>query len=404
MARWLAAVLAGGWIVAAGAASAQAADRGVRIGVLTDLSGAYSETNGQGDVIAAQMAIDDFGGKVLGKPIELISGDHLNKADVGAGIARKWFDVDGVDAIVDVPNSAVALAVNQVAREKKKVFLATGAATPDLTGKACSPTTVHWTYDTWMLAHGTGGAIVRNGGDTWFFLTADYAFGHALEHDTGEVVEASGGKVLGAVRAPLNTSDFSSFLLQAQASKAKVVGLANAGTDTINSIKQAQEFGIVAHGQKLAGLLVTITDVKALGLNAAQGLTFTTPFYWDVNDATRAWSRRFAERANGKLPNMMDAGAYSAVLHYLKAIAASGTDDGPTVVARMKAMPTDDPVFGKGEVRPDGREIHPVYLVEVKKPAESTGPWDLAWIRRTIPAQQAFRPLSESACPLLQRN
>jgi branched-chain amino acid transport system substrate-binding protein len=301
-----------------------------------------------------------------------------------------------------VPTSSVALAVNQITKDKGKAFISSGAATSDLTGKACSPNTIHWTYDTWMLANGTGSAIVKTGGDSWFFLTADYAFGHALERDTTAAVQKAGGKVIGGVRHPFPGQDFSSFLLQAQSSKAKVIGLANAGGDTINSIKQASEFGIVKGGQSLAGMLVFITDVHALGLNTAQGLVFTETFYWDLNDQTRAWSKRFAAANGGKYPSMVQAGVYSSVLHYLKAVEAAKTDDGSKIIAQMKAMPTDDPLFGKGSIRADGRKIHPAYLVEVKKPAESKGPYDYYKIRATIPADQAFRPLNQGDCPLVK--
>jgi branched-chain amino acid transport system substrate-binding protein len=334
----------------------------------------------------------------------VISGDHQNKADIGTQLANQWYDVEKVDMIADVPNSGVALAISQVTRDKNKVFVASGPASSDLTGPKCSPNTVHWTYDTWMLANGTGKAVVKTGGDTWFFLTSDYAFGHALERDTAAVVEKNGGKVLGKVRHPINTNDFSSFLLQAQASKAKVIGLANAGGDTINSIKQASEFGIVKGGQSLAGLLVFATDVNALGLATAQGLVLTETFYWDLNDATRAWTKRWhAERnAPGKYPAMNQAGVYAGTLHYLKAVIAlkSGAD-GKAVVAKMKEMPTDDPLFGKGTIRADGRKLHPAYLFEVKKPDESKYPGDFYKLRATIPANEAFRPLNEGNCPLV---
>jgi branched-chain amino acid transport system substrate-binding protein len=334
--------------------------------------------------------------------VEVISADHQNKPEVGSAIARQWYDVDKVDVIVDVPTSSVALAINQVTRDKNKAFLVSGAATSDLTGKACSPNTIHWTYDTWMLAHGTGSAIVQTGGKSWFFLTADYAFGHALERDTEEVVVKSGGKVLGKVRHPLNAQDFSSFLLQAQTSKAQIIGLANAGGDTINSIKQASEFGIVEGGQGLAGMLVFISDIHALGLKTAQGLIFTETFYWDRNDASRAFAKRFAPQYKGNMPTMVQAGVYSAVLHYLKAVEALKSDDGPKVIAKMKEMPTDDALFGKGRIRQDGRKIHDAYLVEVKRPAESKYPWDYYKIRATIPAEQAFRPEKEGGCPLVK--
>jgi len=330
-----------------------------------------------------------------------VFADHQNKPDIGTSLARQWLERDGVDVIVDVPTSSVALAINEVVREKNSVFLVSGAATADLTGKACSPNTVHWTYDTWALANGTGKSVVKAGGDSWFFLTADYAFGHALERDVSNVVKANGGQVLGVVRHPLNTPDFSSFLLQAQGSKAKIIGLANAGGDTINSIKQSTEFGLVKGGQKLAGLLVFVSDVHALGLQAAQGLQLTEAFYWDLNDQTRAWSRRFAEKHGGKMPTMVHAGVYSAVLHYLKALAQVNSDgDGKALVAKMKALPTDDGLFGQGTIRADGRKIHPMYLFEVKTPADSKGAWDYYKLVDTIPAAAAFRPLDQGECAL----
>ena len=388
---------------AGGAAQAQISGNVVKIGVMNDMSGVYADIGGPGSVVAAKMAVEDFQKtSKAGLKVEIVSADHQNKPDVGSTIARQWYDTDGVDAIADVPTSSVALAVSQVTRDKGKAFLATGPATADLTGKACSPNTVHWLYDTWMLANGTGSAIVKTGGDTWFFLTADYAFGHALERDTEAVVLKAGGKVLGKVRHPLATQDFSSFLLQAQASKAKVIGLANAGGDTINSIKQAAEFGIVKGGQSLAGLLVFLTDVHGLGLQTAQGLIVTETFYWDLNDQTRAWSKRFAAANGGKYPSMDHAGVYAVVLHYLKAVEAAKTDDGTKVVAKMKELPTDDPLFGKGTIRQDGRKIHPAYLFEVKKPSESKGPYDYYKLRATIPADQAFRPLAEGGCPLVK--
>jgi branched-chain amino acid transport system substrate-binding protein len=388
--------------LAAGVAAAQVSDGVVKIGVMNDMSGLYADLSGPGSVLAARMAVEDFGAASKGIKVEILSADHQNKPDVGSTIARTWYDVDKVDVIVDVPTSSVALAVNQLTRDKGKAFLNSGAASSDLTGKACSPNTIHWTYDTWMLANGTGSAIVKTGGDSWFFLTADYAFGHALERDTEAVVLKNGGKVLGKVRHPFPGSDFSSFLLQAQASKAKIIGLANAGGDTINSIKQAAEFGITRGGQNLAGLLVFLTDVHGLGLNTAQGLIFTETFYWDLNDATRAWTKRFVAANNGKYPTMVQAGVYSAVLHYLKAVEAGKTDDGTKVIAQMKSMPTDDPLFGKGSIRADGRKLHPAYLVEVKKPAESKGPYDYYKIRATIPADQAFRPINQGDCPLVK--
>jgi branched-chain amino acid transport system substrate-binding protein len=394
--------LAIGALFAVGAAQAQISDGVVKIGVLSDMSSLYADLDGNGSIVAAQMAAEDFGAAAKGIKVEIISADHQNKPDVGSAVARQWFDTDKVDLITGTTNSGVALAVNQVTKDKAKAFIVSGAASSDLTGKACSPNTIHWTYDTWMLANGTGSAIVKTGGDSWFFITADYAFGHALERDSEAVVLKSGGKVLGKVRAPLNTQDFSSYLLQAQASKAKIIGLANAGGDTRNSIKQAAEFGIVKGGQNLAGLLVFIQDVHAMGLNTAQGLIFTETFYWDMNDQTRAFTRRFIQRNKGIYPSMIHAGVYSGVLHYLKAIEALKSDDGTKVIAKMKEMPTDDPLFGKGTVRADGRKIHPAYLFEIKKPSESKGEWDLYKTRATIPADQAFRPLKDGECPLVK--
>ena len=385
----------------AGVAQAQVSDGVIKIGVLTDMSSLYTDLSGKGSELAARMAVEDFGAARKGMKVEIVSADHQNKPDVGSSIVRQWYDVDKVDVIVDVPNSGVALAVNQITRDKGKAFLVSGAASADLTGKACSPNTIHWAYDTWMLANGTGNAIVKTGGDSWFFLTADYAFGHALERDTEAVVLKNGGKVLGKVRHPLNNQDFSSFLLQAQASKAKIIGMANAGGDTTNTIKQAAEFGIVKAGQSLAGLLVFITDVHALGLPIAQGLIFTETFYWDANDSTRAFAKRFVEANRGIHPTMIHAGVYSSVLHYLKAVEAGKTDDGTKTIAKMKEMPTDDTLFGKGSIRKDGRKLHPAYLVEVKKPSESKGPWDYHKIRATIPADQAFRPMADGGCPLV---
>ncbi len=388
--------------LAATAAQAQVSDGVIKIGVLSDMSSLYSDIGGPGSVVAARMAVEDFGAAKKGMKVEIVSADHQNKPDVGSGIARQWYDSDKVDAIFDVPTSSVALAVNEVTREKKKAFIISGAASSDLSGKACSPNSVHWTYDTWMLANGTGSAIVKTGGDSWFFITSDYAFGHALERDTEAVVLKNGAKVLGKVRHPLNTQDFSSFLLQAQSSKAKIIGLANAGGDTTNAIKQAAEFGIVKGGQNLAGLLVFISDIHGLGLNTAQGLIFTESFYWDLNEGTRAFAKRFAALNNGKYPTMVQAGVYSGMLHYLKAIEAAKTDDGTKVVAKMKEMPTDDPLFGKGRIRADGRKIHPAYLVEVKKPSESKGPYDYYKVRSTIPAEQAFRPEKDGGCALVK--
>ncbi len=393
--------LAAAVALAAGTAQAQVSDGVIKIGVLTDMSSLYTDLAGAGSVVAAKMAVEDFGAAAKGMKVEIVSADHQNKPDVGSAIARQWYDADKVDVIVDVPNSGVALAVNEVTREKNKVFLVSGAASSALTGDKCSPNTIHWTYDTWALANGTGRAIVKTGGDTWFFITADYAFGHQLEADTSAVVKEMGGKVLGAVRAPLNTPDFSSFLLQAQASKAKIVGLANAGGDTVNSIKQASEFGIVKGGQNLAGLLVFLTDVHSLGLPVAQGLIFTEAWYWDMNDANRAFAAKFAPQDKGIHPTMIHAGVYSAVTHYLKAIEQAKNDtDGKAVVAKMKSMPTDDKLFGKGTIRADGRHIHDMYLFEVKKPDESKKPWDYYKLRATIPAAEAFRPVDKGNCPL----
>ncbi|HET9902882.1 MAG TPA: ABC transporter substrate-binding protein [Xanthobacteraceae bacterium] len=386
-----------------GGAHAQFSDGVIKIGVLNDMSGLYADVSGPGAVAAAKMAVEDFGAEKKGMKVEIVSADHQNKPDIGSNIARTWFDVDKVDLIVDVPTSSVALAITQVAKDKNKVFIGSGPAASDLTGAACNANFVHWTYDTWALANGTGKAIVKTGGDTWFFLTADYAFGHALERDTAAVVKENGGKVLGAVRHPFPGTDFSSFLLQAQASKAKIIGLANAGGDTINSIKQAAEFGITKSGQNLAGLLVFITDVHSLGLETAQGLIFTTAYYWDRNDQSRAFAKRFAPQYKGNMPTMVQAGVYASVLHYLKAVEALKSDaDGKAVVAKMKEIPTDDPLFGKGTVRADGRKIHDMYLVEVKKPSESKGAWDYLKIRATIPAAEAFRPLNEGKCPLVK--
>ncbi len=392
--------------IVASLGAARADDKVVKIGVLTDLSGLYADATGPGSVLAAEMAVEDSGLAGKGWKIDVLSGDHQNKPDVGAGIAKKWFDEDKVDVVADVPNSGVGLAVAAIVKEKNGVYLNSGAASPDLTGKACTPNTVHWTYDTYMLAHGTGAAVVKAGGDTWFFLTADYAFGKALQRDTSAVIEANGGKVLGSVNAPLNTPDFSSFLLQAQASKAKVIGLANAGGDTDNAIKQAHEFGIVAGGQKLAALLLFISDINALGLEVAQGLEFTETFYWDMGDGTRAFSKRFsASMKNHAMPTEIQAGVYAAVLHYLKTLEVMGGNphDGAKVVAKMKEIPTDDPLFGKGYIRADGRVIHNAYLFEVKAPAESKYPWDYYKLIGTIPGDKAFRPLADGDCPLVKK-
>ncbi|WP_158813550.1 ABC transporter substrate-binding protein [Methylocapsa sp. S129] len=381
-------------------------DKVVKIGSLSDQASLYADVGGPGSTLAAQMAVEDSGLLKKGWTIDVATGDHQNKPDIGVGIARKWFDEDKMDVIVDVPNSGVGLAVAAVVKEKNGVYLNSGAASSDLTGKACTPNTVHWAYDTYALANGTGKAVVKAGGDSWFFLTADYAFGHALQRDTTAVVEANGGKVIGSVNVPLNTPDFSSFLLQAQSSKAKIIGLANAGGDTSNSIKQAHEFGITAGGQKLAALLLFISDVNALGLDIAQGLQFTETFYWDMNEGTRAFSNRFSERMkNHAKPTMVQAGVYASLIHYFKALDALGGNphDGAKVVAKMKEMPTDDPLFGKGVIRADGRTIHPAYLFEVKTPAESKYPWDYYKLIATIPADEAFRPLEQSECPLVKK-
>ena len=384
--------------------TAHAQQTTVKIGVMSDMSSLYSDIGGAGSVAAAKLAIADFAKDNPNVKVDLVSADHQNKADVGTGVVNKWYDTENVDLVIDVPNSGVALAVSQIAATKNKVFIVSGAAASDLTGPKCNANTVHWTYDTWMLANGTGKALVKTGGDSWFFLTADYAFDHALERDTAAAVVANGGKVLGQVRHPLNTNDFSSFLLQAQTSKAKIIGLANAGGDTINSIKAGAEFGIVKGGQKFAGLLVFASDVNALGLQTAQGLTLTETWYWDLNDTNRAWTKRWqTERAAaGKFPTMVQAGVYSGVTHYLKAVAAlkSGAD-GKAVVAEMKRTPTDDPLFGKGTIRADGRKIHDAYLLEVKAPAQSKHPGDFYNVKATIPAAEAFRPLKDGGCPLV---
>ncbi|QPF87657.1 ABC transporter substrate-binding protein [Bradyrhizobium genosp. L] len=388
------------------AAPAFAQDKNVKIGVLNDMSGLYADIGGPNSVAAANMAVEDSGMLAKGWKIEVVSGDHQNKPDVGVNIARNWIDNEKVDMITDTPNSGVALAVSNLAKEKNSIVLNSGAATADLTGKACNANTISYTFDTYMLANGTGKALTKAGGDSWFFLTADYAFGHALERDTSAVVSANGGKVLGGVKHPLNTADFSSFLLQAQASKAKIIGLANAGGDTTNAIKQASEFGITAGGQKLAALLLFVNDVHALGLKIAQGLTFTESFYWDMNDQTRAWSKRFQARSpKGSMPSMTVAGVYAGVLHYLKALDAMGGNphDGAKVVAKMKEIPTDDPLFGKGPLRIDGRRIIPAYLFEVKKPEESKYPWDYYKLIATISPEDAAKPLEASDCPLVKK-
>jgi len=389
-----------------GIAPAKADDKVAKIGVLTDMSSLYADINGPNTVVAIKMAVEDSGLLAKGWKIDVIGGDHQNKPDVGVGIARQWIDTEKVDVVADTPNSGVALAISNLVKEKNSILLNSAAASADLTGKACNANTISYTYDTYMLAHGTGEALTKAGGDTWFFLAADYAFGAALERDTSAVVVANGGKVLGDIKHPLNTSDFSSFLLQAQSSKAKVIGLANAGGDTTNSIKQASEFGITAGGQKLAGLLLTLIDVHSLGLKTAQGLTFTESFYWDLNDSTRAWSKRFAEKVNNHaMPSMNQAGSYAAVLHYLKALEALGGNphDGAKVVAKMKEIPTDDPVFGKASLRADGRHLIPAYLFEVKKPEESKYPWDYYRLVATISPDDAAKPLALSECPLVKK-
>lgn len=374
----------------------------VKIGVLNDRSGIYADIAGEGSVIAARMAVEDYKAAEKGINVDIVSADHQNKPDVGSNIARQWYDTENVDVIADVPTSSVGLAINEITKEKNKIFLASGPASSDLTGKACSPNTVHWTYDTWALAHGTGSAMVKQGGDTWFFVTADYAFGHALERDTAAVVEAAGGKVLGAVRHPFPGQDFSSFLLQAQGSGAKVIGIANAGGDTINTVKQAAEFGITQGGQALASLLMFINDVHALGLQTAQGLVLTSAFYWDLNDQTREWSARFQQQNDGQKPSMIEAGVYASVLHYLKAVDALDDKDPAKVMEWMKSNPTEDPLFGKGEIRVDGRHVHDMYLFRVKKPEDSKGDWDYFETLATIPAAEAFRPLNEGGCSLVK--
>jgi branched-chain amino acid transport system substrate-binding protein len=384
------------------AAGAQVSDNVVKIGILNDQSGVYADFGGKWSVEAAQMAVADFGGKVLGAPIEIVTADHQNKPDVASSIARQWYDVDKVDAIMELTTSSVALAVQQLSKEKKKIDIVTGAATTDLTGKACTPYGFHWAYDTRALAVGTGGALVDQGGDTWFFITADYAFGYSLEEETSRYVKSKGGKVLGAVRHPLSTPDFSSFLLQAQGSKAKVIGLANAGLDTSNSIKQAAEFGVVQGGQRLAALLFTLAEVHGLGLKAAQGLVLTEGYYWDLDDTSRAFAKRFMDKT-GRMPNMVHAGTYSAVTQYLKAVQAAGTDDGDTVAKAMRSVPVNDFFARNGRIREDGLMVHDMYLFQVKSPAESKGPWDYYKLLATIPGDQVFPPLAGSQCPLVKR-
>jgi branched-chain amino acid transport system substrate-binding protein len=383
------------------ALGAHAAD-GVKIGVLTDMSGLYADIGGKGSFEAAKMAAEDVG-PVLGAPAQVITGDHQNKPDVGSSLARQWYEQDGVDVVTDVPNSGVALAVEEVSRQAKKLALFSGPASSDITGPKCSPYAAAWTYDTYSLAHVTGSAVVKSGGKTWYFITADYAFGHALQRDTAAVVEAAGGKVLGEANAPLNTQDFSSFLLQAQASKSQIVGLANAGGDTINSIKQAAEFGIVQGGQKLAGMLIFITDIHSIGLKTAQGLELTTPFYWDMNDDTRAFAKRFMARV-GHEPAMSQAGVYSAVYHYLEAVKALGSKEPLKVMEKMRETPVNDFMTKNGQLRVDGRVVRDMYLFEVKKPEESKGPWDYYKLVQTVPGAEATRPLDQGNCPLVTKN
>jgi branched-chain amino acid transport system substrate-binding protein len=401
----LAAVVAAGLVFAAsgGAANAQISDDVVKIGVLTDMSSLYADATGKGSLAAVEMAVADYGGKVKGKPVEVISADHQNKPDVGVAIARNWYDNEKVDAIFDVPTSSVALPVSALTREKNRININSGGGSSDITGPACSPNTVHWTYDTYALSNVAGKAMVQRGDDTWFFVTADYAFGMALERDAANVVKANGGKVLGDVRHPLNSSDFSSFLLQAQASKAKVVALANAGGDTTNALKQAAEFGITKGGQKMIALLQEITDTHALGIKETQGLIVTDAFYWDMNDETRAFSNRFFAKV-GHMPTMIQAGLYSATMHYLKAIDAIGTDEALKVMAQMRATPINDFFAKNGKIRIDGRMVHDMYLFEVKKPEESKGEWDLYKLIATVPGDEAFRPLDKGGCPLVKTN
>ena len=375
----------------------------LKIGVLNDQSGVQADFAGTGSVIAARMAVQDFGGTVAGMPVEVVTADHQNKADIGANTARQWFDQDGVSVIVDVPNSAVALAVNAIAKQANKVLLVSGGGTSDLTGKDCSPNTVHWTYDTWGQANTVGTAVTKAGSDSWYLMTVDYSFGYALERDAADAIQKAGGKILGTVRHPLGTSDLSSFLLQAQASGAKVIGLGSAGADTMNAVKQAQEFGIVDGGQRLVAMLMVLNDIAGMGLDAAQGLYLSEAFYWDLNDGTRAWAKRFAEANNGRYPNMVHAGVYSSILHYLKAVnETKGAEDGVKVVEAMKAKPTDDALFGQGSIRKDGRKIHDMYLFQVKTPDELKGPYDFYKLVGTVPAESAFHPLELSACPLVK--
>jgi len=395
------AAVAAGLFLASFAGPSSAQQTPLKIGVLSDFSSVYSDIGGQGNVEATKMAIEDFGGQMFGKPIDMVSADVLNKPDVASTIARKWWETEGVDMIIDLPTSATALAVMELSKQYEKIMIVTDAASSDITGKSCSPYTAHWTYDTYANAHTVGSAIVKNGGDTWFFLTADYVFGHSVERDTGDVVKTAGGKVLGSVKHPLNTADFSSFLLQAQASKAKIIGLANGGGDTINAIKQAGEFGIVAGGQNLAAIVMFISDVHSLGLKLAQGLIITEAYYWDLDDETRAFGKRFLERVK-RMPTMNQAATYSATLHYLKAVKAAGTRDTKTVMAKMREMPVKDAFTKNGVLREDGRMVHSMFLFQVKKPEESKGPWDYYKMLAEVPADQAFRPLKDGGCPLVK--
>ena len=382
-------------------AHAQISDDAVKIGVLTDHSGGFAYLVGKHSVEAAQMAVDDFGGKVLGKPITVVTADHQNKPDIAATLSRKWFDTEGVDAITDVAGSAVALATQEIARSRNKILLISGAATTELTGKACSATTTQWSYDTYAFAKGTASQVTKQGGNSWFFLTSDYAFGHSLQKDASRFVEESGGKVIGSVRFPFGSPDFSSFLLQAQASKAKVIGLAMSGADLLNAIKQAREFGIVQSGQSLASLVIYINDIEGVGLDIAQGLTLTTSFYWDTDETTRAWSKRFMERSGGFIPNLITAGTYASVLHYLKAVQAAGTDDGRAVAAKMREMPVNDFYNKNVEVRADGRVMHKTYLMKVKSPSESKYRGDYYQVLAEMSGEQSFKPLADSQCPLI---
>ncbi len=384
-------------------AHAQVSDDAVKIGVLTDHSGGFAYLVGKYSVEATQMAVDDFGGKVLGKPITVVTADHQNKADIAANLSRKWFEVDGVDAITDVAGSAVALATQEIARSRSKVLLISGAATTELTGKACSATTSQWSYDTYAFAKGTASQVTKQGGNSWYFLTSDYAFGHSLQKDASHFVEQAGGKVMGSVRFPFGAPDFSSYLLQAQASKAKVIGLAMSGADLLSAIKQAREFGIVQSGQDLASLVIYINDIEGVGLNIAQGLTLTTSFYWDANEETRTWAKRFMERSGGLIPNLITAGTYASVLHYLKAIEAAGTDEGKTVAAKMREMPVNDFYNKNVKIREDGRVMHKTFLMKVKSPEESKYRGDFYKVLAEMSGEESFKPLSESQCPLVTK-